>query len=111
MKPKFIMQTTSDGLRYFYLNAANNEVILTSETYDNKTAAIEAIILVIKSAILQTSFLLKTDESGKYYFVVYINWLKAIIATSETYETREAAEKGITDVINCAPAAHIIDRT
>lgn len=53
-------------------------------------------------------FVLRENEKGDWYFV-----LKAgngqVIATSETYETRQAAEKGIRSVRINAPFAKLVE--
>ena len=110
MKPKFIVIHSTDGLRYFYLNAANNEVILTSELYNAKQSAMLGILSVMEHSANPAAFEHRISKAGEPYFV-----LKAangeIIGTSEMYSTRQAAETGINSVMQSAPAAHIIDRT
>ena len=109
MKPKFFTQNSSDGKRYFYLNAANNEVILTSELYESKLAVNTGILSVIANSTNRDNYEDRTSKADEPYFV-----LKAlngeIIGTSEMYSTRQAANKGIDAVMQAAPIAQIIDR-
>lgn len=114
MKPKFIVQFSTNGKRYFYLNAANNEVILTSELYNSKQAVINGILSVMENAANPANFENRLSKPGIHdpepYFV--LNAANGeIIGTSEMYTTRQAADTGIAAVMQAAPAAHIIDRT
>jgi uncharacterized protein YegP (UPF0339 family) len=55
-------------------------------------------------------FVVKQGSSGKYHFnLVAANG--QVIATSESYESKSAALKGIESVKNNAPEASVVDQT
>jgi uncharacterized protein YegP (UPF0339 family) len=60
--------------------------------------------------IMSGKFVLKKGASGKFHF----NLLAAngqVIATSETYESKESALNGIKSVQTNAPGATVVDET
>jgi len=50
MAAKFVLKTGSSGKFHFNLQAANGQVIATSETYESKAAAVNGIESVKKNA-------------------------------------------------------------
>ncbi len=88
----------------FNLKAGNNEIILTSELYADKSGAKNGIESVKRNAGNDNNYGRLTSSDGKPYFV-----LKAvnheIIGTSEMYSSVSARENGITSVKNNAPGA------
>jgi uncharacterized protein len=63
-----------------------------------------------KEASMAGKFVLKKGSSGKFHF----NLLAGngqVIATSETYESKQAAMNGIHSVKENAPAAEVDDQT
>lgn len=50
MAAKFVLKKGSSGKFHFNLQAANGQVIATSETYESKSAAINGIESVKKNA-------------------------------------------------------------
>ena len=49
------LKQSQDGQHYFVLVAANHQIILTSETYTTRNAAIDGIKAAIKAAMTATS--------------------------------------------------------
>lgn len=47
--PKFVIKTAADGKPYFTLQAANGQVLVTSETYESKDNAYKGILSVLTS--------------------------------------------------------------
>jgi uncharacterized protein YegP (UPF0339 family) len=116
----------------FHLKAGNGQIIAASQSYGTKEAALKAIASIQKNAPLATiadsttrepipdsahrgivqdpDFEIHCDSAGKFRF-----HLKAangeIIATSQSYLSRESAEKGIASIKKNAPIAKIIDHT
>ncbi|RWX52900.1 YegP family protein [Photobacterium chitinilyticum] len=82
---------------YFVLKAGNGEVILISEMYTTKAAALDGIASVQINAIERELFELNTASNGQFYFN-----LKAknhqVIGTSEMYTTAASAKEGIHSV-------------
>lgn len=88
---------TSNGKFMFNLKAENNQVILTSQVYEQKQSALDGIASVQANGPVSKNFEHKTSTATEPYFV-----LKAqngeIIGTSQMYSTQAAAEIGIASV-------------
>ncbi len=110
MAAKFELKTTKDGEILFNLKAGNGEVILTSESYTTKQAALDSIVSVRANAALDERFERKTATNGQPFFV-----LKAAngqtLGKSEMYSSAAAMENGIASVKRNAPAAELDDNT
>ena len=97
---------------YFHLSAENHEIILSSQSYSSRTAALAGILSVLDNAGYAERYDLREAQSGEYYFN-----LKAangrVIGTSEMYSTRQNAERGIAAVDNNAGdyVAYLAGRT
>jgi len=94
----------------FNLKAANGEVILTSETYKTKEAALSGIESVKANSPHDEQFERKVSTSSKPFFV-----LKAknheVIGRSELYSSEAACDKGIDSVKKNGPIATLHDIT
>lgn len=110
MAGKFDLKVSPSGKHMFNLKAGNGQIILTSELYESKAAAVNGIESVKKNASDDGRYERKTATNGAPYFV-----LKAangqIIGKSEMYSGTEAMEKGIASVKANAPAAQVEDNT
>ena len=121
------------GRLRFHLKAANGQIIAVSQSYGTKESALKGIASIKKnSPIAKTAdfttevimsesthragivqdpvFEIQCNAPDKFRF-----HLKAangqIIAVSQSYLTRQSAEKGMTSVVKNAPVAKIIDQT
>ena len=107
---KFILKKRSDGEYQFNLEAANGQVILTSEGYTTKASCINGIASVKTNAPLDNRYDRREAKNGKFYFN-----LKAgngeIIGTSQMYVNTAGRENGIASVKTNAPDAEVIDET
>ena len=117
---KFVVKSTASGIK-FDLKATNGQVIATSEVYESEAACMNGIESVKKNCkgavedqtvenyaeVKHPKFELYTDKAGEFRFR-----LKAtngqVIAVSEGYKTKSAAENGIESVKNNAPDADIV---
>ena len=116
----------------FHLKATNGQIIAVSQSYGTKEAALKGIASIQKNApiakiadsttketipdsahrgiVQDPDFEIQCDSAGKFRF-----HLKAangeIIAASQSYLSRESAEKGIASIKKNAPMAKIIDQT
>jgi uncharacterized protein YegP (UPF0339 family) len=63
-----------------------------------------------KDAVMAGKFVLKKGSTGKYHFNLQAG-NGQVIATSETYETKDAALNGIDSVKTNAPNATLDDQT
>lgn len=108
MAGKFEIKQSASGKFHFNLKAGNNEIILTSETYQSKEEARRGAESVQKNAADDSRYERKTSTGGQPYFV-----LKAAnnepIGTSETYSSAGAMEDGIEAIKTNAPGAEIAD--
>lgn len=85
----------------FNLKAANHEVVLTSEGFEQRAEALAGIEAVRTNGVDAANFELRTPSGAEPYFV-----LKAasqqVIGKSEKYSSEAAARSGIESVIkNC----------
>jgi len=116
----------------FHLKATNGQIIAVSQSYGTKESALKGIASIQKNAPIATiadsttkeiipdfvhrgvvqdpDFEIQCDSAGKFRF-----HLRAangeIIAASQSYLSRESAEKGIASIKRNAPLAKIIDQT
>ena len=108
MPGKFEIKTGRTGKFRFNLKASNGQIILTSEAYDTRAAAVKGITSVRKNAANDKRFERKTSKDGSVYFV-----MKAAngepIGRSETYKTKRSLENGILSVAKNAPEAPVVD--
>lgn len=106
----FECKSTKTGAYRFNLKAGNHQVVLTSENYNSKAAALNGIRSVQENATSLASFDRRKARDGSPYFV-----LKAgngeIIGRSEMYRSTSSMENGIASVRRNAPGAHTKDLT
>ncbi|MBV8550078.1 MAG: YegP family protein [Acidobacteriaceae bacterium] len=108
MAGKFELKKSSNGKFMFNLKAGNNEVILTSQLYENKQGAEEGIASVKHNAELDDRFERKTGPEGKPHFVLR-SANNEVIGKSEVYASRGSMERGIASVKKNAPEAAVED--
>lgn len=110
MAGKFELKTSASGKIHFNLKASNGQIILSSESYETRTAAENGIESVKKNAGDDVRYERKTSAKGEPFFV-----LKAgngePIGRSEMYSSESAMENGIASVKDNAPEATIADAT
>ena len=106
MPAKFVIKETKGGSYVFNLLAANNEVVLSSETYANKSNAKKGAQSVKTNAKKADRFERRTSKSGQPYFVLKAGNNK-IIGQSEMYSSTSAMENGIKAVQKAASSAAI----
>jgi len=108
MAGKFEIKQGRTGKFRFNLKASNGQVILTSEAYETRSAAVKGITSVKKNAVNDKRFERKVAKDGSVYFV-----LKASngepIGKSEMYKTKRSLESGIASVAKNAPDAPVAD--
>ena len=108
MAGKFEIKTGKTGKFRFNLKASNGQIILTSEAYESRAAAVKGVASVKKNAVNDKRFERKTAKDGSPYFV-----LKASngepIGKSEMYNSKASMENGIASVGKNAPDAPVVD--
>jgi uncharacterized protein YegP (UPF0339 family) len=91
--------TCNDAGHYsFNLRAGNHEVILTSQVYRSKTAALAGIEAVRTSSALVGRFERRFAKDDSPYFVLLAT-NGQIVGRSELYKSAAAMETGIRSVI------------
>jgi uncharacterized protein YegP (UPF0339 family) len=108
MTATFEIKRTSDGRYVFNLKSANDQVILTSQTYEGKEAAEAGVSSVRHNAILDEQYEEKVGSDGHPYFVLFATNRKEI-GRSQMYSSREAMRKGIASVKRNAQIAVTVD--
>lgn len=110
MAGKFELKAGKNGKFSFVLKATNGQVILTSESYEDKKGAKKGIQSVQKNAANAKRFEIRTAKNGEQYFVIK-SANGEIIGKSETYKTAKSVNNGIASVGKNAPEAKVIDLT
>ena len=108
MKATFEIKKTIDGRFVFNLKAANDQVILTSQTYESRENAEAGIASVKHNAGIDAHYEEKTGTDGLPYFVLHAA-NHQVIGRSQMYSSREAMLKGIASVKHNAPVAETLD--
>lgn len=95
---------------HFVLKAGNGEVILSSEMYNSKQAALNGISSVQVNSTYDRNYYRDSSRANQPYFN-----LKAanreIIGTSQMYSSSSACEAGIASVKKNGPSSTIKDLT
>lgn len=110
MAGSFVIEKGSTGKFRFTLRAGNNEIILTSETYEAKASAENGIASVRTNSQDEARFTRKTAKDGSPYFVLTAT-NGQVIGTSEMYSSTASRDNGIKSVAANAPNARVDDRT
>lgn len=108
--PKFELKVTPKKQYVFSLKAGNGEVILTSERYPTKSAALSGIRSVQSNSTDDALYLVKSAKNGLAYFVL-IAQSKHVLGRSELYKSPSGCKRGMAAVKRNAVAAGVEDRT
>lgn len=104
MAGKYVLKNSTKGRFSFNLVDANDQIIMTSEIYESKAAALGGIESCKKNGIEDRRFERKLSTASDPYFV-----LKAangqIIGKSKMYPSATAMEDGIASVKTNATSA------
>ena len=110
MKATFEIKRSADGRFIVNLKAANDQVILTGQTYQTKEGAEDGIAAVRQNAPLDERYEERAGGDRLPYFVLRAP-NRQVIGRSQLYSSREAMRKGIASVKRNAPQAEIVDFT
>ena len=110
MARKFEIKRATDSQFHFNLKAGNNQVILSSEMYTTKAAAINGIKSVQLNAPHDNLYDRRESKKQEPYFVLK-STNGQIIGNSEMYSSTPAMENGISSVKTNAPGAPVEDLT
>jgi len=106
--PHYVIRDSADGKFYFVLEAENDKVVLTSETYYYKSSAITGIESVKVNSPIDARYDRRISVNKEPYFVLK-GGNGEIIGTSEMYSSTYAMEDGIKVVKRIGPIAQTID--
>lgn len=110
MGKKFELKLAANGQFHFNLKSGNGQVILSSEMYTTKAAALNGIKSVQTNAPHDNLYDRRESKKEEPYFV-----LKAtngqVIGNSEMYSSTSAMENGISSVKTNASGAPTEDLT
>ncbi|HTJ45270.1 MAG TPA: DUF1508 domain-containing protein [Kofleriaceae bacterium] len=96
--PHFDLWTDTAGAYHFHLKAGNSQILVTSQAYSSRMAALNGILSVLDNGGLASHYETLIATNGQRYFnLVASN--KQTIATSETYSSKAAAQKGVNATI------------
>lgn len=97
-RPYFQVWENGGGSWYFNFKAANHEIILQSEGYASRSAALNGVLSTLDNGLDARRYEVLQAANAQWYFR-----LKAangrIIGWSETYTTRQGAERGMGAVV------------
>lgn len=108
MAATYRLHLAANGQHYFNLTAENNKIVLTSEMYSSKEAALQGIGSVRENGSLEARYDRRKSIDGQDYFV-----LRAangeVIGQSEMYRSTAGVENGIAAVIRVAAEAGVLE--
>ena len=104
MAGRFEISKGKSGKFRFNLHAGNKRVILTSETYNSKAAALAAITAARHSAKSRDRFERRLSKDGQTYFVLRAR-NGEVIGQSQRYAHDTSAYVGIRSVMKNAAKA------
>jgi uncharacterized protein len=110
MAAKFVIKKSGKGKFVFNLKAPNGLVILTSESYNDRSAAAKGIESVRRNAGKETNYERRSAKNGQTYFVLKAA-NKEVIGQSQMYKSPSSVTKGIASVQANAGTAKLEDLT
>jgi hypothetical protein len=97
----------ADGRYYFDLHAGNDQIVLQSQGYDTKAAALNGTFSVEDNGLAAASYHIAQATDGGYYFdLVASNG--QVIGTSEVYSSLYDAQRGRDAVIALLPQIQLL---
>lgn len=96
-----------DGRYYFDLHAANDEIVLQSQGYGTKAAALNGTFAVEDAGLAAAAYRVQPAASGGYYFDLFAG-NGQVIGTSEVYASEYDAERGRDAVIALLPKLQLL---
>jgi uncharacterized protein YegP (UPF0339 family) len=110
MAAKFELKKGASGQFRFNLIAMNGRIILSSEQYNSRAAAMNGIESFKKNASNDANYERKTSRNNEPYFVLKAP-NKQIIGRSQMYSSGSSMSKGIASVKKNTRGAKVKDLT
>ncbi|MEN8188702.1 MAG: YegP family protein [Thermodesulfobacteriota bacterium] len=108
MPGKFELYHDKSGGFRFRLKASNGQIILSSQSYKNKSGCLKGIESVRANSAVEERFSKSETKAGKYAFnLLAAN--KQVIGTSQQYKTTASRDKGIKSVMTNGKDANLVE--
>jgi uncharacterized protein YegP (UPF0339 family) len=108
MSGYYELKSSASGQPMFNLRAENNQVILTSQLYSSKEAALKGIASVQTHGPDPASFEKLVSGQGEPYFVLKAS-NSQVIGTSQMYGSEQARDIGIASVMKNSPSEKVVE--
>lgn len=101
------VQQGDSGKFNFNFFAKNGQVVLSSESYTSEAAAFNGAFAVQTEGTSQTSYTVKQNTAGGFYFTVTaLNG--QVVGVSQQYTTRRSAEDGAAALVTLLPEIAVL---
>jgi uncharacterized protein YegP (UPF0339 family) len=104
---RFAIHQDVGGKYYFNLHAKNGEIVLHSERYDGKAAALNGAFSVADNGVTKARYQVLAANGGGYYLNLTAT-NGQIIATSEVYSSKSNAERARDSIIALLPQVALL---
>lgn len=94
VRPRFELWQGSQGEFAFHLQAANGEILLYSQTYETRTAALNGLLAVIANGTDEANYVTKQGQDHQHYVTLRAR-NHQVIASAEGYATAQSAKRAI----------------
>jgi len=108
--PRFVIKKSTSGKFMFTLNAANGQVILTSQMYSQRAGVRNGIKSVKSNCKRDACFERRKSKNGLGYFVLK-SMNGEVVGTSQRYKSGSGLRNGIASVKKNSGPAKIEDTT
>ena len=106
-RPYFEVFEGADGRYYFHLSAANHEIVLQSQSYSSRTAALGGVLSVRNNGVDHARYDVREAADGRFYFN-----LKAangkVIGSSEMFASRWHAERSMKSTVSACQTYEVL---
>lgn len=103
-----IYQSETTKKFYYRLKAANGQVILTGQAYEDKISCAHGVASVLTNGRVESMYELKESSDGRKYFVLKSENDK-IIGKSQMYKSESGLKNGVISVGNNLANARVRD--
>jgi uncharacterized protein YegP (UPF0339 family) len=102
-QPHFDLWQDTTAAYRFHLRAGNGKILVTSEAYTSRIGALGGLLSVLDNGGLKSHYQVLVAVNGQRYFNL-VAGNNHVIATSETYSSKSAAQNGVQATIDAVGA-------